>query len=131
VSIGQCLNIAARFYRSAMTQSTEIHTLPRRSSIDYSRQSGFVWVWRAVGPTFLLSAICTADAFSRDIDLYAYAHIIEATDGLRGFQRPTSAGLRKARPSPIWTPVGPLALHKAVYNRIVRIIAGGGPWRCA
>ncbi|HLJ18988.1 MAG TPA: hypothetical protein VKU84_02260 [Stellaceae bacterium] len=61
------------------------------------------------------------------IDLYAYAHIESTIDqGLR-----LSAGDMQAEFSAAAAPTlelgGPLSLHKAVYNRIVRQFCGGRP----
>ncbi len=61
------------------------------------------------------------------IDLYAYAHIETALDNsLRLSAQDTGAELATAA-VPALELGGPLALHKAVYNRIVRDFCGGQP----
>ncbi len=61
------------------------------------------------------------------IDLYAYAHIIEATDGLLRLSAPDISQDFESEAASYLEPVGPLALHKAVYNRIVKDHGGGRP----
>jgi len=90
-----------------MTQSTEYHTLAKAVQ-HIIRANALRLGLRAGGPTFLLSAICKADAvLNATIDLTLTRNIIEATDGLLRISAPTSGGLPKARPRPIWSRWGP------------------------
>ncbi|MBV8097232.1 MAG: hypothetical protein JO110_29105, partial [Acetobacteraceae bacterium] len=59
------------------------------------------------------------------INMHAYAHIETATDGRVRFVAP-DVGHEYAGPArPDLESRGPLALHKAVYNRIVQDYNGG------
>jgi D-glycero-alpha-D-manno-heptose-7-phosphate kinase len=61
------------------------------------------------------------------IDLYAYASIETAVDGYVRFVAPDLSEECSERATPHLDPTGPLALHKAVYNRIVRDYNSGQP----
>ncbi|HYM19225.1 MAG TPA: hypothetical protein VEU06_11720 [Micropepsaceae bacterium] len=61
------------------------------------------------------------------IDLYAYAHIIEKDDGLIRISAPDIGEDFSGEARDRLEPTGSLALHKAVYNRIVRDYGDGKP----
>jgi len=58
------------------------------------------------------------------IDLYAYAHIEPMEDGMVSMSARDIRHEFSAPAVPVLEPEGPLALHKAVYNRIVRQYCG-------
>ncbi len=59
------------------------------------------------------------------IDLYAYAHIEPTEDGVVSMSARDIRQEFSAAAASVLEPEGPLALHKAVYNRIVRQYCGG------
>jgi len=61
------------------------------------------------------------------IDLYAYAHIIEAKDGMVRVSAADIGQDYEGEAASRLDPTGPLSLHKAVYNRIVKDYCGGRP----
>ena len=61
------------------------------------------------------------------IDLYAHAHIETADDGFVCFSARDIGKDFEARATADIEPAGPLALHQAVYKRVVRQFCGGRP----
>jgi D-glycero-alpha-D-manno-heptose-7-phosphate kinase len=61
------------------------------------------------------------------IGLYAYAHLEESCDGAMRFEASDIACEETLPSAPYLSLTGPFALHKAVYNRIVRDFCGSCP----
>jgi D-glycero-alpha-D-manno-heptose-7-phosphate kinase len=77
-----------------------------------------------------LSPFCDAfggQVLNATVNLHAYAHIESAGDGQVAFDARDLGETFAAQAAPRLPPTGPLALHKAVYNRVVRTFRDGMP----